>query len=91
MAKKIKQLLKEFKVYPESVDVYIFLQLIAPLLVHSAETREALLDWSKHDDEAERFCVVDGASRSNSAAAEKPNKQIECILIATIQEQMTAD
>lgn len=26
----------------------------------SEETREALLNWSKHDDEAERFCVVDG-------------------------------
>uniref|UniRef100_A0A668ALY4 ERO1-like protein alpha n=1 Tax=Myripristis murdjan TaxID=586833 RepID=A0A668ALY4_9TELE len=25
----------------------------------SEETREAVLDWSKHDDEAERFCVVD--------------------------------
>uniref|UniRef100_A0A3Q2P701 ERO1-like protein alpha n=1 Tax=Fundulus heteroclitus TaxID=8078 RepID=A0A3Q2P701_FUNHE len=24
----------------------------------SQETREALLDWSKHDDEAERFCVL---------------------------------
>lgn len=28
----------------------------------SNETREALLDWSKHDDETERFCVVDGNS-----------------------------
>ncbi|XP_068584827.1 ERO1-like protein alpha, partial [Cebidichthys violaceus] len=25
----------------------------------SEETREALLNWSKHDDEAERFCVID--------------------------------
>nr|XP_020480820.1 ERO1-like protein alpha [Monopterus albus] len=26
----------------------------------SEETKEALLDWNKYDDEAERFCVVDG-------------------------------
>ncbi|KAM8763063.1 ERO1-like protein alpha [Acanthopagrus schlegelii] len=25
----------------------------------SKETREALLNWSRHDDESERFCVVD--------------------------------
>ncbi|KAF3833010.1 hypothetical protein F7725_026675 [Dissostichus mawsoni] len=31
----------------------------------SKETREALLNWSKHDDEAERFCVVDGRIRSS--------------------------
>uniref|UniRef100_A0A3Q3IZJ0 ERO1-like protein alpha n=1 Tax=Monopterus albus TaxID=43700 RepID=A0A3Q3IZJ0_MONAL len=29
------------------------------LFVHE-ETKEALLDWNKYDDEAERFCVVDG-------------------------------
>lgn len=28
--------------------------------ISSHETREALLKWRKHDDEAERFCIVDG-------------------------------
>ncbi|XP_060923792.1 ERO1-like protein alpha [Limanda limanda] len=32
----------------------------------SAETREALLDWSKHDDEAERFCVTDDEESPDS-------------------------
>ncbi|MED6257734.1 ERO1-like protein alpha [Ataeniobius toweri] len=32
----------------------------------SEETREALLDWSKHDDEAERFCVVDDEESPDS-------------------------
>ncbi|XP_037553644.1 ERO1-like protein alpha [Nematolebias whitei] len=32
----------------------------------SDETREALLDWSKHDDEAERFCVVDDEESPDS-------------------------
>lgn len=31
-----------------------------PVLLVSNETREALLSWNRHDDEAERFCVVDG-------------------------------
>ncbi|TKS70466.1 ERO1-like protein alpha [Collichthys lucidus] len=30
------------------------------------ETREALLNWSKHDDEAERFCVVDDEESPDS-------------------------
>ncbi|XP_039987257.1 ERO1-like protein alpha [Xiphias gladius] len=32
----------------------------------SHETREALLDWTKHDDEAERFCVVDDEKSPDS-------------------------
>uniref|UniRef100_A0A8C9Z1A7 ERO1-like protein alpha n=1 Tax=Sander lucioperca TaxID=283035 RepID=A0A8C9Z1A7_SANLU len=32
----------------------------------SDETREALLNWSKHDDEAERFCVVDDEESPDS-------------------------
>lgn len=32
----------------------------------SDETREALQDWSKHDDEAERFCVVDDEQSPDS-------------------------
>uniref|UniRef100_A0A7N6B5B6 ERO1-like protein alpha n=1 Tax=Anabas testudineus TaxID=64144 RepID=A0A7N6B5B6_ANATE len=32
----------------------------------SDETREALLDWSKYDDEAERFCVVDDEASPDS-------------------------
>ncbi|XP_005751482.1 ERO1-like protein alpha [Pundamilia nyererei] len=32
----------------------------------SAETREALLDWNKYDDEAERFCVVDDEESPDS-------------------------
>ncbi|KAJ4946717.1 hypothetical protein JOQ06_008763 [Pogonophryne albipinna] len=32
----------------------------------SKETREALLNWSKHDDEAERFCVVDDEESPDS-------------------------
>ncbi|KAK9543306.1 hypothetical protein VZT92_001096 [Zoarces viviparus] len=32
----------------------------------SEETREALLNWSKHDDEAERFCVVDDEEAPDS-------------------------
>ncbi|XP_075934712.1 ERO1-like protein alpha isoform X1 [Anarhichas minor] len=32
----------------------------------SEETREALLNWSKHDDEAERFCVVDDEESPDS-------------------------
>ncbi|XP_045889065.1 ERO1-like protein alpha [Micropterus dolomieu] len=32
----------------------------------SDETREALLNWSKHDDEAERFCVVDDEQSPDS-------------------------
>uniref|UniRef100_A0A672GUU5 ERO1-like protein alpha n=1 Tax=Salarias fasciatus TaxID=181472 RepID=A0A672GUU5_SALFA len=32
----------------------------------SNETREALLSWSKHDDEAERFCVVDDEESPDS-------------------------
>lgn len=32
----------------------------------SDETREALLDWRKHDDEAERFCVVDDEESPDS-------------------------
>ncbi|XP_040899374.1 ERO1-like protein alpha [Toxotes jaculatrix] len=32
----------------------------------SDETREALLSWSKHDDEAERFCVVDDEESPDS-------------------------
>lgn len=38
----------------------------------SNETREALLSWNRHDDEAERFCVVDGNSRSNNPVRETP-------------------
>uniref|UniRef100_A0A7N9B1P2 ERO1-like protein alpha n=1 Tax=Mastacembelus armatus TaxID=205130 RepID=A0A7N9B1P2_9TELE len=30
------------------------------------ETREALLDWSKYDDEAQRFCVVDDEDSPDS-------------------------
>uniref|UniRef100_A0A3Q0T688 ERO1-like protein alpha n=1 Tax=Amphilophus citrinellus TaxID=61819 RepID=A0A3Q0T688_AMPCI len=36
------------------------------LIYQLAETREALLDWSKHDDEAERFCVVDDEDSPDS-------------------------
>uniref|UniRef100_A0A3Q1EYY9 ERO1-like protein alpha n=1 Tax=Acanthochromis polyacanthus TaxID=80966 RepID=A0A3Q1EYY9_9TELE len=32
----------------------------------SNETREALLKWSKHDDEAQRFCVVDDEASPDS-------------------------
>uniref|UniRef100_A0A8C4HF04 ERO1-like protein alpha n=1 Tax=Dicentrarchus labrax TaxID=13489 RepID=A0A8C4HF04_DICLA len=32
----------------------------------SKETREALLNWSKHDDEAERFCLVDDEGSPDS-------------------------
>uniref|UniRef100_A0A671VR10 ERO1-like protein alpha n=1 Tax=Sparus aurata TaxID=8175 RepID=A0A671VR10_SPAAU len=32
----------------------------------SKETREALLNWSKHDDESERFCVVDDEQSPDS-------------------------
>ncbi|KAI4830892.1 hypothetical protein KUCAC02_002493 [Chaenocephalus aceratus] len=32
----------------------------------SKETREALLNWSKHDDEAERFCFVDDEESPDS-------------------------
>uniref|UniRef100_A0A671VTP6 ERO1-like protein alpha n=1 Tax=Sparus aurata TaxID=8175 RepID=A0A671VTP6_SPAAU len=32
----------------------------------SSETREALLNWSKHDDESERFCVVDDEQSPDS-------------------------
>ncbi|XP_022603753.1 ERO1-like protein alpha isoform X1 [Seriola dumerili] len=32
----------------------------------SDETREALLEWNKHDDEAERFCVVDDEESPDS-------------------------
>ncbi|XP_042342689.1 ERO1-like protein alpha [Plectropomus leopardus] len=32
----------------------------------SDETKEALLSWSKHDDEAERFCVVDDEESPDS-------------------------
>ncbi|KAM3876838.1 ERO1-like protein alpha [Diretmus argenteus] len=32
----------------------------------SEETREALLDWNKHDDEAERFCVADDEESPDS-------------------------
>ncbi|XP_035507889.1 ERO1-like protein alpha, partial [Morone saxatilis] len=32
----------------------------------SEETREALLNWSKHDDEAERFCLVDDEGSPDS-------------------------
>ncbi|XP_035485220.1 ERO1-like protein alpha [Scophthalmus maximus] len=32
----------------------------------SDETREALLDWSKHDDEAEHFCVSDDEESPDS-------------------------
>ncbi|XP_054466504.1 LOW QUALITY PROTEIN: ERO1-like protein alpha [Anoplopoma fimbria] len=32
----------------------------------SAETREALINWNKHDDEAERFCVVDDEESPDS-------------------------
>lgn len=38
----------------------------------SNETREALLSWNRHDDEAERFCVVDGNSGSNNPVREAP-------------------
>uniref|UniRef100_A0AAX7V7L2 ERO1-like protein alpha n=1 Tax=Astatotilapia calliptera TaxID=8154 RepID=A0AAX7V7L2_ASTCA len=41
-------------------------QLSALLFVPSAETREALLDWNKYDDEAERFCVVDDEESPDS-------------------------
>lgn len=34
------------------------------VVISSKETREALLNWSKHDDESERFCVVDGNIQS---------------------------
>jgi hypothetical protein len=29
-------------------------------VVCSEKTREALQNWNLHDDEAERFCVIDG-------------------------------
>ncbi|XP_038124765.1 ERO1-like protein alpha [Cyprinodon tularosa] len=32
----------------------------------SEETQEALLDWRKHDDEAERFCVIDDEESPDS-------------------------
>ncbi|XP_076003052.1 ERO1-like protein alpha [Genypterus blacodes] len=32
----------------------------------SDETREALLDWNKHDEEAQRFCVVDDEDSPDS-------------------------
>nr|XP_020495816.1 ERO1-like protein alpha [Labrus bergylta] len=32
----------------------------------SEETREALLNWSKHDDEAERFCVLEDEGSPDS-------------------------
>ncbi|XP_056134955.1 ERO1-like protein alpha [Lampris incognitus] len=32
----------------------------------SKETREALQDWNKHDDEAERFCVTDDEASPDS-------------------------
>ncbi|XP_034536913.1 ERO1-like protein alpha [Notolabrus celidotus] len=32
----------------------------------SAETRKALLNWSKHDDEAERFCVLEDEESPDS-------------------------
>uniref|UniRef100_H3DN84 ERO1-like protein alpha n=1 Tax=Tetraodon nigroviridis TaxID=99883 RepID=H3DN84_TETNG len=32
----------------------------------SNETREALLNWNRHDDEAERFCVVDDEESPDS-------------------------
>uniref|UniRef100_A0A8C7M374 ERO1-like protein alpha n=1 Tax=Oncorhynchus kisutch TaxID=8019 RepID=A0A8C7M374_ONCKI len=32
----------------------------------SKETRQALLEWNKHDDEAERFCVIDDEESPDS-------------------------
>uniref|UniRef100_A0A4W5LFH4 ERO1-like protein alpha n=1 Tax=Hucho hucho TaxID=62062 RepID=A0A4W5LFH4_9TELE len=32
----------------------------------SEETRQALLEWNKHDDEAERFCVIDDEESPDS-------------------------
>ena len=44
--------------------MYIFLVFLF-FFISSKETREALLNWSRHDDESERFCVVDGNIQSN--------------------------
>lgn len=44
----------------------------------SNETREALLNWNRHDDEAERFCVVDGNSHSNHTVRETPRDSEAC-------------
>lgn len=29
-------------------------------VLYSDETRQALLEWNRHDDEADRFCMHDG-------------------------------
>lgn len=46
----------------------------------SDETREALQDWSKHDDDAERFCEVDGTfqsiSRTNKSMSEQTKTDV---------------
>uniref|UniRef100_A0A674C137 ERO1-like protein alpha n=1 Tax=Salmo trutta TaxID=8032 RepID=A0A674C137_SALTR len=49
--------------------VSIFLTLLDILVVVSLcskETRQALLEWNKHDDEAERFCVIDDEESPDS-------------------------
>lgn len=49
--------------------------IMLTVVLSSKETREALLNWSKHDDESERFCVVDGNIQSNSRTNDRQNKQ----------------
>uniref|UniRef100_A0A669BDX5 ERO1-like protein alpha n=1 Tax=Oreochromis niloticus TaxID=8128 RepID=A0A669BDX5_ORENI len=59
--------LRDCAVQPCSpVSLTLIYQLSALLFVPSAETREALLDWNKYDDEAERFCVVDDEESPDS-------------------------
>uniref|UniRef100_A0A671VS39 ERO1-like protein alpha n=1 Tax=Sparus aurata TaxID=8175 RepID=A0A671VS39_SPAAU len=40
--------------------------IMLTVVLSSKETREALLNWSKHDDESERFCVVDDEQSPDS-------------------------
>uniref|UniRef100_A0A3Q1C4D2 ERO1-like protein alpha n=1 Tax=Amphiprion ocellaris TaxID=80972 RepID=A0A3Q1C4D2_AMPOC len=48
------------------IEFLFFVESTAALYVFSNETREALLKWSKHDDEAQRFCVVDDEASPDS-------------------------
>uniref|UniRef100_A0A3P9Q158 ERO1-like protein alpha n=1 Tax=Poecilia reticulata TaxID=8081 RepID=A0A3P9Q158_POERE len=45
---------------------FLFIIIITSAFVFSEKTREALLDWRKHDDKAERFCVIDDEESPDS-------------------------
>uniref|UniRef100_A0A3Q3GSS4 ERO1-like protein alpha n=1 Tax=Labrus bergylta TaxID=56723 RepID=A0A3Q3GSS4_9LABR len=61
--------LKDCAVKPcKPVSLHLLLEFYILFLIPEGdlETREALLNWSKHDDEAERFCVLEDEGSPDS-------------------------